>query len=103
MQYLALTINGTPMEAPTQIPGGGSDVLNSVLSNALVIFLVFAALFAGFVFIRGGLEWILSGGDKQKIEQARQRLVYGIMGLLLVLLSFFVVNFVFKLFSLDPL
>ena len=103
MEYLALTINGTPIEAPTQIPNGGTGILNAVMSNALTIFLIFAALFAGFVFIRGGIEWISSGGDKQKIEQARQRLVYGILGLILVLLSFFVVNFVFKLFSLDPL
>lgn len=101
MKYLSLSINGTPMAAPPQIPQGGTDTLNKILSLGLTLVFVFAALFALYTSIRGGIQWSMSGGDKQKIEQARMRIIYGILGLLLILGAFLIVNFVYGLFGLN--
>ena len=100
MKSLALTIQGTPIDAPPQIPQGGSDTLNMILGRGLMIIFAVAVLFALVVLIRGGIEWSASGGDKQKIEQSRLRIIYGIIGLVLVILSFFIVNFITGLFGI---
>ncbi len=103
MKHLALTVNGTPMQAPTEIPKGGTNMLNKVLSVGLTLVLVFAVLFALLTVIQGGIQWTMSGGDKTKVEQARMRIVFGILGLLLIIGSFFIINFVYGLFGLSPL
>ena len=100
MRYLALSINGTDMPAPGNIPTGGTLTLNSLISNGLTIFLIVSAIVALVLFILGGIEWIASDGDKQKIAHARSRIIYAILGLLLILLSFFIVNFVFSNFGI---
>lgn len=93
------------MAAPSEIErfDDGMLSLNNILGIGLVLVFVFAALFAIYIIIRGGIQWSMSGGDKQKIEQARMRIVYGIMGLLLILFSFLIVNFVYGLFGLNSL
>jgi hypothetical protein len=103
MNYLALTINNTPIPAPAQIPGGGSDTLNKLIGNGITIVLIFAVIYALFILIRGGIEWISSEGDKQKLAQARSRIVYAIIGLVLTLVAFGIVNMVFGLFNLPGL
>lgn len=102
MKHLALTVNGTPMPAP-HVPTGGVDMLNQVISVGLTLVFGFAALFALYTLLRGGIQWAASGGDKTKVEQARMRIVYGILGLLLVIGAFFVINLVYGLFGLNPL
>ena len=100
MNQLALTINGTPMDKPSGIPDSGGTSLQTIVGNGLTIIMVFAAFFALFILIRGGIQWTMSGGEKGKIEQARMRIIYGILGLLLVFFSFFIMNFVLGLFNL---
>lgn len=99
MNYLALTINGTPMQAPPTIPTGGLNMLEGILGNGLVLAMVFAAIFALFIILRGGIQWIASGGEKGKVEQARMRIIYGILGLLLVFVSYAIINLVLGLFG----
>jgi hypothetical protein len=91
MNYLALAINGTPIPVVSQIPTGGTWVLQGVINRGITIFLVTAAVMAVFIFIHGGILWIMSGGEQQKIARARTRIIYGILGLVLILFSFFIV------------
>jgi hypothetical protein len=48
--------------------------------------------------IWGGFDWITSEGDKQKVANARQRLAMAIIGLIVVFLSFMIVNIVSTFF-----
>jgi TRAP-type C4-dicarboxylate transport system permease small subunit len=100
MDYLALTLpGGKQIKAPGGVPTGGINVVAKVVGNVLTLLLVVTVVLTLFFLIWGGVQWIQSGGDKQKLAGARARLTYAIIGLVIALLSFFVVNvigFVFK-------
>jgi len=63
-----------------------SAILNVVMLIAAV--LVFAYL------IFGGIQWITSGGDKGKAEEARNKITAAIIGLIIVAASYAIINLV---------
>ena len=46
-----------------------------------------AALLVLFYLIWGGIEWITAGGDKGKVEKARNRITQAIIGLIVLAAS----------------
>ena len=74
--------------------------LGTVISRTIIIILVVAAIIALFFLIWGGIKWILSGGDKGKVEAARNTIIAAIIGLIITFLAFFILSFVFQLFGL---
>jgi len=79
----------------------------SYFSNVIRVFFTFliimAAVFFFFNFIWGGIEWIGSGGDKNKLEEARGRVVNSIIGLLIVFSLYMILNFLNTIFNIDLL
>lgn len=48
--------------------------------------------------IYGGVKWMVSGGDKSAVEEARNHVVASLVGLVIVFLSYFVLNFLLAFF-----
>lgn len=72
---------------------GANTSIGTVIAfvvGAAVVFGIIAALL--FVVI-GAFQWITSGGDKAKVESARNHIVAAIVGLLVIVLSIVIVNF----------
>ena len=68
----------------------------------LVMFIFIIAIIVALVFlVYGGLKWIVSGGDKGKVEEARGTIIAAVIGLIVVFLSYFILNFVLSLFGMD--
>lgn len=99
MKEFALTIpgpSGTPVQipVPTQIQGipvakyGGN-----IIWLALELLLLAALLLSLFMLILGGFKWMTSSGNKQEVENARKTLVFAIVGLIIVFVSFVIINF----------
>ncbi len=87
---------GNLIKAP---PGGVPSVgYVQVFLTATDLLIAIAILLALFFLLWGGLTWITSEGDKQKLAQARTRLTFAILGLAIALLAFFIINFVFEFF-----
>lgn len=99
MDKLALTINGTPIEAPREVPTGGSDTLGNLISMGMNLLFVGGVLIAVMMIVYSGIQWILSAGDKERIQQARDRLTYTIIGVILIAAAFFIVKTVIILFG----
>lgn len=70
------------------------DCIPSVFQNVIGAALLFAGVVALFFIIYSGIKFILSGGDAKQVEGARNTLTYAIIGLLVILLSFFIINLI---------
>lgn len=102
---LALSINTTPLPLPTtiqHISGGLSKTGANAINLAINLFFVIALVLGISLLLYSGIQWILSGGDKQKLQNARSRLTYTIVGIIIVALSFLIVNTVITLLGGNP-
>lgn len=98
MKELALSINGTPISAPSDIPTGGfADKGINIIQAAISILFVLGIILALVFIVVAGIQWVMSSGDKQKIQSARNRLMYSIIGLIVIFLSFFIVQTIITL------
>lgn len=69
-----------------------------LLANGINLIFVVAALLAlGFLII-GGIKWLTSQGEKEGINKARETIVASIVGLIIIFLSYLIINFVLQLF-----
>ncbi|HUD44490.1 MAG TPA: hypothetical protein VMR41_03040 [Patescibacteria group bacterium] len=112
VNLLALSIpwnnpSGTPtvlqITPPSSVPTCSGDCLPPLLGSFITLLLVFSLLFALSFIIWGGFDLVVSQGDKTKFEKARNKIVYSIMGLILVLAAYLIINFVGSIFNLPLL
>lgn len=85
--------------APSGIPGG---VKNGTLKDSGIIQLGYNALFMGAITLAviftlvAGISFITSRGDSIKLASARRRLMFAIIGLVVVISAFVVVSLVIR-------
>lgn len=71
----------------------------SVVEKVIVILLILSILIALFFLIWGGIKWIFSGGDKTAVESARNHIVAAIVGLIIALAAFFILQLILGFFG----
>jgi hypothetical protein len=74
-------------------PGFATDIAN-VISFALNLVMVVALLLVFLYLILGGIQWITSGGDKGKTEEARNKITSAVIGIIILAASYALVQFV---------
>ena len=72
-----------------------------VIKNVIQWALIFAGVVALFLIIFAGFKFVTSKGDPQEVDNAKKTLTYAIIGLLLILFSFALVNFFGGLFNVN--
>ena len=60
-----------------------------------------AVIIAVIFLVCGGIKWIMSGGDKAKVESARNTIIAGVIGLVLTFLAYFLIGLVAGMFGVD--
>ena len=70
-----------------------TDVM-SIVTVGINVVLGLIALAAVIMIIIGGLNYTTSQGDAAKVKKAKDTILYGVIGLVIVLLAFAIVNFV---------
>ncbi len=104
MSYLSLGLpGGQTIAAPKELPQGGLPFLGKVLGNFITLMIVLAVISVVIVIVWSGTQWIRSGGDKSKLQAARSRLTWAVVGLLIVLLAFFIINVIGYFFNVPLL
>jgi hypothetical protein len=86
-QPLGGTIGGANLGPFGTFSGDGAAAftqITRVISNIIGIITVCASIWFLFNFVIGGLGWISAGGDKNKINESRDRMTYAFIGLLVV-------------------
>ena len=74
------------------------DLTGNFFGSLITIIFVIATILALIYLIYGGIKWVLSGGDKTKVDAARSSIVAAIVGLIIVFLAYFILNVVVGLF-----
>ncbi len=86
--------NGGILPGPSSASGGVSYILNNFLpaiTNWVVAAIMSAAVI---VVIIGGLMYIFSGGDSEMQKKARSTIIWGIVGMVLAILSYTIVKLI---------
>ena len=90
----------TPQGAPIIDPNTGPG---AVISFVIGFIIVIAFILALFFIVLGGIQWITSGGDKGKVDAARNHIIAAVIGLIIVALSFVIINVVLSALGLGSL
>lgn len=77
--------------------------IGSIISFAVTFIIVVAFLLALLFVVIGAVQWITSGGDKTKVADARNHIVAAVIGLIIVSLSFVIINIVITALGLGSL
>jgi hypothetical protein len=92
----------------TAVPGGDSpsnapQQFAITLATLWQTIIIVGGLAFLLYFLRGGLNWIMAGGDKGKLEEARGIITQGLVGLAILAASYVVVKFIESAVGLDLL
>jgi hypothetical protein len=77
------------------LPGKGiNDTLEGNILSIIKIFLQIVGLVAVAYIIYGGFRYVTSGGDEKAVETAKKTILNSLIGLVVVILSYVIVNVV---------
>lgn len=98
MRYLSQTINinGRIIQGPLQGINTISDVINKILPNLILI----AGIILFIILILGGFGFISSAGNPEKLKTARARITTGLIGFVLLIVSYLFVKLISIIFGL---
>ena len=81
----------------------GELTVPNIVSAAIRLILVIAALVAFVFLIIGGIRWITAGGDKDKTAKAQQTLTAALVGLVIVFASWAIIKLIETFFGIQIL
>lgn len=89
MDWNSIVPNCVTQEGVAQL-----SCLPAVFKNAVNWALILAGTAAVFFIIFSGIKFITSGGDPKQVEGARKTATWAIIGLLIILFSFAIINII---------
>jgi len=92
-------ISGCVQDIPTksgEVAKGVATLscIPAVFSLILHFIFSLAGIAALFFVLLAGFKFVTSGGDAKQVEEARKTLTYAIIGLIVILLSFAIINLI---------
>lgn len=75
-----------------------SDI-GSLINRLLVFGIPLAVLLLFFVFISAGYDLLQAGGSPDKVKSAKAKFTYGIIGLVLLLMAYFITALIGQIFG----
>lgn len=72
--------------------GSGEGGISRILTGILNIIYVIAIIAFVFMFVWGAAQWILSGGEKDKVAAAKQRITHAFIGIVILALAAVVIT-----------
>lgn len=96
------TVGGFDISLPKSI----QDITNNagsfgdnLLQWVIALALTFGILIAVIMILWSGIQWITSEGDKTKLQAAKTRLSYSVIGLIVMFSAFFIINIIGTFFG----
>lgn len=77
----------------TVCKGGGGGVFE-ILKGVINLLITIAGIVSVIMIIVGGIKYSTSGGDAKAISSGKDTIVYSVIGLVIAIMSFAIVNFI---------
>lgn len=81
---------------------GGTEKVNSLITQIVNIFSLVVGIISVIMIIYGGFRYVTSGGDSSNVSNAKNTIIYAIIGLVVVALAQFIVQFVLDKVTTSP-
>ena len=86
------------VQAETKIkitpPDTVPETIGPLISAGINAVIIIAGLITFIYLVWGGIEWLTSGGDKEKYESARNRITAAIIGLVIIVAAYAVMSLI---------
>ncbi len=79
------------------------DLLEKFLSNLIGFITVLATLFFLVQTFIAAFSWVTAGGDSKKVETARNKMMQGVLGLVIIVAAYSMLEILGKLIGIDIL
>lgn len=79
--------------------GAGSGNLSAGIKNVINALLFILGAIAVIMIVIGGIKYTISNGDASSIKSAKDTILYSVIGLVVALLAYAIVNFVVDQFA----
>ncbi len=85
------------------LPQGYAHNLTTLLTGVLSLLIAVVSLLVFVYLIWGGIEWITSGGDKAKTDQARSKIISALVGVIIIAASYAVLQIMLRFLGFGSL
>jgi len=86
-----------------QTTEGTLSNLELFISNIIGVLTLLAGIFFIIYFILGAFKWVTAGGDSGKVGKARDEMVQGVLGLIIIVMAYGIIGIVGSILGLDIL
>ena len=83
-------VTAKPADTPENLFKGTNAVLPNIINTALFVIGGIAVL----MLIYGGIRYTISGGDEKAITSAKNTILYAVIGIIVAVVAYAIVNFV---------
>lgn len=80
---------------PSSLFGGA----NAIIPKVINIMLFIVGILAIIMMIYGGIRYVLSGGDNNKVKDAKNTILYAVVGLVVAILGYAIVSWIVSILS----
>lgn len=87
----------------SQYAFGGIRTLSQGVGLLMGPAFTIATIAVFFYFVIGAFRWLMSGGDKNAIQGAQNMITHAIIGFVILMMIFVIVQFVFQVFGIKPI
>ena len=74
--------------------GEGAGGISLILNNLIILIYMLASVVFIFMILFGAFQWMTSGGDKEAVAAARNRIIHAVIGIILFAVAFAVIQVV---------
>ncbi|MEO5950684.1 MAG: hypothetical protein ABIQ04_04505 [Candidatus Saccharimonadales bacterium] len=83
----------------TNVGPSNTGTLDGGIKNTINVLLYIIGIAAVIMIVIGGLRYVLSGGDSSATKGAKDTILYAVVGLVIAIIAFAIVNFVVTSFK----
>lgn len=82
------------IDLPESFGGLPSQDVKTTIGNIVQIILGFLGILTVLIILLGGFKWMTSGGNEDKIDEAKKLISAGVVGLVIVLAAYAIATFI---------